>query len=101
MEKDGYKKGDKKAANKEVKESNKSPFLQARYAETGGEGPDTELIEMMEREVVDTNPNIKFEDIAELDNAKNLLKEAVLLPLLIPDYFIVNRYLIDINNINI
>jgi len=44
---------------------------------------------MLEREVVDQNPNIKFEDIAELDNAKNLLKEAVLLPLLIPDYFIV------------
>lgn len=59
------------------------------YPESGGNGPDTELIEMMEREVVDQNPNIKFEDIAELDNAKNLLKEAVLLPLLIPDYFIV------------
>jgi katanin p60 ATPase-containing subunit A1 len=87
-----YKKNDnKKGNNKEPpKESNKSPFLLNCYPETGGTGPDTELIEMMEREVVDTNPNIKFEDIAELDNAKNLLKEAVLLPLLIPDYFIVN-----------
>lgn len=63
------------------------------YPDSGGVGPDTELIEMMEREVVDQNPNIKFEDIAELDNAKNLLKEAVLLPLLIPDYFIVLIFL--------
>ena len=82
-----YKKNDnKKGASKEPpKESNKSAFLLHCYPESGGVGPDTELIEMMEREVVDQNPNIKFEDIAELDNAKNLLKEAVLLPLLIPD----------------
>ncbi len=84
------KKNDKKGNKQETpKESNKSPFLMDCYPESGGVGPDTELIEMMEREVVDQNPNIKFEDIAELDNAKNLLKEAVLLPLLIPDYFIV------------
>lgn len=54
-----------------------------------GVGPDTELIDNLEREVVDVNPNVKFEDIADLDNAKNLLKEAVLLPLLMPDFFIV------------
>jgi len=30
---------------------------------------------------------VKFEDIAELDGAKNILKEAVLLPLLMPQYF--------------
>ena len=42
---------------------------------------------MLEREVVDTNPKVKFEDIAELDGAKKTLQEAVLLPLLIPDYF--------------
>jgi len=83
------KKNDKKLSKEPPKESNKSQFLMHCYPESGGVGPDTELIEMMEREVVDTNPNIKFEDIAELDNAKNLLKEAVLLPLLIPDYFIV------------
>lgn len=66
------------------------------YPDSQGVGPDSELIEMLEKEVVDQNPNIKFEDIAELDNAKNLLKEAVLLPLLIPDYFTVNK-LINFN----
>ena len=42
---------------------------------------------MMEREVVDLNPNIKFEDIAELDQAKEILQEAVLLPILMPKFF--------------
>jgi len=52
-----------------------------------GVGPDTELIEMLEREVVDSNPCVKFDDIAELDGAKQILKEAVLLPILLPEYF--------------
>jgi katanin p60 ATPase-containing subunit A1 len=63
----------------------KSPFYLYHYPE--GEGPDGELIEMVEREVMDKNPNVKFEDIAELEGAKNTLKEAVLLPLLMPDFF--------------
>ena len=65
--------------------SGKSAFLLQHYP--NGDGPDTDLIEMLEREVVDTNPKVKFEDIAELDGAKKTLQEAVLLPLLIPDYF--------------
>ena len=81
---------DKKGKNNE---NPKSAFLLHCYPENNGSGPDTELIEMLEREVVDSNPNIKFEDIAELSEAKNLLKEAVLLPLLIPDYFTVKDIL--------
>ena len=66
----------------------KSPFLLNRYPEDEGYGPDTDLIEMVEREVVDMNPNVNFEDIAELDNAKRTLTEAVVLPLLMPDFFV-------------
>ena len=65
--------------------TSKSAFLLSHYPD--GNGPDAELIEMLEREVVDINPNVKFEDIAELKKAKKTLQEAVLLPLLIPDYF--------------
>ena len=65
----------------------KSPFLLNRYPEEGN-GPDTELIEMIEREVVDMNPNVSFDDIAELDIAKRALTEAVVLPLLMPDFFV-------------
>ncbi len=75
---------EKKVKEKDPKE-NKSAFLLHCYPD--GVGPDSDLIEMLERDVVDTNPNVKFDDIAELDNAKNVLKESVLLPLIIPDFF--------------
>ena len=75
---------DKKDGEKDPRDG-KSAFYLDRYPE--GTGPDGELIEMIEREVVETNPNIKFDDIAELDAAKATLKEAVLLPLLMPDFF--------------
>jgi katanin p60 ATPase-containing subunit A1 len=72
--------------NKESKDSStKSAFLLHHYPD--GSGPDTELVEMLEREVIDINPCVKFEDIAELDQAKNILKEAVLLPILMPNFF--------------
>ena len=66
----------------------KSPFLLNRYPDDEGNGPDTELIEMVEREVVDMNPNVSFDDIAELEIAKRALTEAVVLPLLMPDFFV-------------
>lgn len=52
-----------------------------------GVGPDTDLIQMLEREVVDKSPNVHFDDIADLDDTKKLLQEAVLLPILMPEYF--------------
>lgn len=42
---------------------------------------------MLEREVIDKNPNVSFDDIAALDDAKEIIKESVLLPLLMPEYF--------------
>ena len=79
--------GNKNAKGKDGKggENGKSAFLLSRYPD--GNGPDAELLEMLEREVVDTNPNVSFDDIAELNQAKKALQEAVLLPLIIPDYF--------------
>ena len=63
----------------------KSEFLESVYP--NGSGPDAEIISMMEREIVDRNPNVLFDDIAELNDAKNALKEAVLLPILFPDFY--------------
>ena len=74
----------KKKSNKQ----NKSPFLLNRYPDEDGEGPDTELIEMIEHELVDMNPNVSFDDIAELETAKRALTESVILPLLMPDFFV-------------
>lgn len=42
---------------------------------------------MLEKEVLDKNPCVSFDDIAELTNAKNILREAVLLPILMPNFF--------------
>jgi katanin p60 ATPase-containing subunit A1 len=76
---------DAKGKGEKGGDNGKSAFLLSRYPD--GNGPDSELIEMLEREVVDTNPNVSFDDIAELNQAKKALQEAVLLPLIIPDYF--------------
>lgn len=67
------------------KDGAKSDFLTHCYPD--GKGPDEQLILMLEKEVIDKNPNITFEDIAALDDAKQVIQETVLLPLMMPDYF--------------
>ena len=42
---------------------------------------------MLERDSVDKNPNVTFDDIAGLHECKKMLEEAVLLPILMPQYF--------------
>ena len=81
----GDKPGNKENDKKDDPKAGKSPFYLHYYPE--GEGPDGELIEMVEREMMEKSPNVRFEDIAELEGAKSALKEAVLLPLLMPDFF--------------
>lgn len=71
------------APKKEKKKAD--TFLEFCYPD--GEGPDADLIKMLERDVVQKNPSVQFDDIAELDDAKRVLQEAVILPLLMPDYF--------------
>lgn len=55
----------------------KKPFSQVY------EGADRNLVEQLQKEISEC-PNITFDDIAELDNAKGLLQEAVLLPRMMP-----------------
>ena len=62
-----------------------SEFMQSVYPD--GIGPDADLIRMLERDVIEKNPNVSFDDIAELADAKKILQEAVLLPILMPHYF--------------
>jgi katanin p60 ATPase-containing subunit A1 len=37
--------------------------------------------------MLESRPNVKWDDIADLAEAKRLLKEAVVLPLIMPNYF--------------
>ncbi|KAM7254119.1 hypothetical protein ACFE04_031801 [Oxalis oulophora] len=54
------------------------------------EGPDADLAEMLERDVLETTPGVRWEDVAGLTEAKRLLEEAVVLPLWMPEYFQLN-----------
>ena len=67
------------------KEEDHSSFLYHHYPD--GVGPDTELISMLERDMLEKKPDVSFDDIAGNDTAKDLLQEAVLLPILMPEYF--------------
>lgn len=58
------------------------------------EGPDPDLAEMLERDVLETSPGVRWDDVAGLNEAKRLLEEAVVLPLWMPEYFQVFTVLI-------
>lgn len=50
-------------------------------------GYDKDLVEALERDIIQRHPNIHWADIAGLEEAKKLLQEAVILPLIMPDFF--------------
>ena len=52
-----------------------------------GSGYDSDLVDMLERDIVQKDPNIHWDDIADLHEAKRLLEEAVVLPMWMPDFF--------------
>uniref|UniRef100_A0A669CTQ4 Katanin p60 (ATPase containing) subunit A 1 n=1 Tax=Oreochromis niloticus TaxID=8128 RepID=A0A669CTQ4_ORENI len=52
-----------------------------------GAGYDKDLMEALERDIISQNPNIKWDDITDLEDAKKLLKEAVVLPTWMPAFF--------------
>ncbi|ONK59445.1 uncharacterized protein A4U43_C08F6500 [Asparagus officinalis] len=51
------------------------------------EGPDADLAAMLERDVLETSPGVRWDDVAGLNEAKRLLEEAMVLPLWMPEYF--------------
>ena len=50
-------------------------------------GLDGELVDLLERDILQRDPNVRWSDIADLDEAKRLLEEAVVLPMWMPDFF--------------
>jgi len=50
-------------------------------------GPDGDLVDLLERDIVQKNPSTHWDDIADLHEAKRLLEEAVVLPMWMPDFF--------------
>lgn len=50
-------------------------------------GYDKEMVEIIERDIMQNRPQVCWDDIAGLDEAKKLLKEAVILPSVMPNFF--------------
>jgi len=59
-----------------------APTLQTNY-----QGPDAELAAMLENDVMDHSPGVRWTDIAGLADGKRVLEEAAVLPLMMPEYF--------------
>ncbi|KAG0513857.1 hypothetical protein BDA96_10G139500 [Sorghum bicolor] len=49
--------------------------------------PDMDLAAMLEMDVLDSTPGLRWDDVAGLSKAKDLLREAVQLPVWMPEYF--------------
>ncbi|XP_054164016.1 katanin p60 ATPase-containing subunit A-like 1 [Oppia nitens] len=94
------KSGPKKGQNNDTKSSGNKSTDQRKKSESIGTdkeepkerkfdcaGPDNELVEMLERDILQKNPCTNWTDIAALEEAKHLLEEAVVLPMWMPDYF--------------
>ena len=48
---------------------------------------DSDLVDLLERDIISKNPDTHWDDIADLHEAKRLLEEAVVLPMWMPDFF--------------
>lgn len=52
-----------------------------------GIGYENHLIDTLEKDILQRHPNIQWNDVAGLNEAKTILQEAVVLPVLMPDFF--------------
>lgn len=67
------------------KSKNKNSSAKKKFSQVY-EGTDRNLVQQLERQI-SQSPSITFDDIAELDTAKGLLQQAVLLPRMMPQFF--------------
>lgn len=50
-------------------------------------GYETHLVESLEKDILQRNPSIQWSDVAGLNEAKAILQEAVVLPVIMPEFF--------------
>uniref|UniRef100_A0A8C6S5U9 Katanin p60 ATPase-containing subunit A1 n=1 Tax=Neogobius melanostomus TaxID=47308 RepID=A0A8C6S5U9_9GOBI len=77
----------KEGAGKTKDDKTKSDVQEKEIKKFDGSGCDKDLVEALERDIISQNPNVKWDDIADLEDAKKLLKEAVVLPMWMPAFF--------------
>ncbi|XP_076026659.1 katanin p60 ATPase-containing subunit A1 [Genypterus blacodes] len=79
---------EKEAAGKGKEDKNKADVQEKEELKKfDGTGYDKDLVEALERDIISQNPSVKWDDIADLEDAKKLLKEAVVLPMWMPAFF--------------
>jgi len=57
-------------------------------------GYEPHLVDIIEKDILQRNPNVQWDRIAGLKHAKTLLQEAMVLPMLMPDFFKVRKSVI-------
>lgn len=77
----------KEAAGKAKDDKSKADVQEKEVKKFDGSGYDRDLVEALERDIITQNPNVKWDNIADLEDAKKLLKEAVVLPMWMPAFF--------------
>uniref|UniRef100_A0A673CZ50 Katanin p60 ATPase-containing subunit A1 n=1 Tax=Sphaeramia orbicularis TaxID=375764 RepID=A0A673CZ50_9TELE len=85
-ERPGYKDARGTKAKDDKKGSGETPG-DVEQKKFDGTGYDSDLVDSLERDIVSRNPNVHWDDIADLEDAKKLLREAVVLPMWMPDFF--------------
>ncbi|XP_049303824.1 katanin p60 ATPase-containing subunit A-like 1 isoform X2 [Bactrocera dorsalis] len=50
-------------------------------------GYEPHLVDTLEKDILQRNPGVKWSDVAGLNDAKAILQEAVVLPIIMPDFF--------------
>uniref|UniRef100_A0A671S7Q1 Katanin p60 ATPase-containing subunit A-like 1 n=1 Tax=Sinocyclocheilus anshuiensis TaxID=1608454 RepID=A0A671S7Q1_9TELE len=76
-----------KAKDEKSKKNAQEGAADVEQRKFDGTGYDSDLVDALERDIVSRNPNIHWDDIADLEDAKKLLREAVVLPMWMPDFF--------------
>lgn len=67
-----------------IPENDKEERLERVFNPSGFE---PHLVETLEKEILQKNPNIQWNDVAGLTEAKAILQEAMVLPTIMPDFF--------------
>lgn len=50
-------------------------------------GYEPHLVEILDKDILQRNPDVQWNNVAGLEEAKSVLQEAMVLPMLMPDYF--------------
>lgn len=66
---------------------NNSPLMGAKKKIFMPSGFESHLVDSLEKEILQRDPGVQWNDVAGLNDAKAILQEAVVLPVIMPEFF--------------